>query len=78
MKLASKIKSIEFESSFDCRTPEEEEWPTMVIEFLSGGAGHFIQIKKAHLLAMDAEDIVPFSEFLEWVCDQNDRISKDE
>ena len=77
MKLAARIKTIEFESVVDSCTDECEE-PTMTIEFLDAGGGSFVQIKDSHFMPMDADEIVPFAEFLKWVCDQNDKILEEE
>ena len=77
MKLAARIKRIEFESAPDSCTDREEE-PTMTVEFLNAGGGNFVRIKSAYLLPMNTEDLVPFSDFLQWVCEQNDKILKEE
>jgi len=50
----------------------------MTVEFPDAGGGSFIRINSSTLLPIDAEDMVSFAEFLEWVCEQNDRIRKEE
>jgi len=77
MKLAARIKKIEFEAEPDSCT-ENTVIPKLVIEFDVAGVGCFVRIKSGHMMAMNIDDVVPFGEFLEWVCEQNDRIMKDE
>ena len=77
MKLAARIKAIEFESVPDSCTDQEED-PTMTIEFLDAGGGSFAQIKYSKLMPLNADEIVPFAEFLKWVCDENDKILEEE
>ena len=80
MKLGARITKIEFESVTDstllCNDGTID--PTMVVEFPDAGGGSFIRINSSNLLPINTDDMVSFAEFLEWVCDQNDRIRKEE
>jgi len=80
MKLGARITKIEFESITDSTLPCDDDTidPTMTVEFPDAGGGSFIRINSSNLLAINADDMVSFSEFLEWVCEQNDRIRKEE
>jgi hypothetical protein len=80
MKLAARIKKIEFESFTDSTILRDDDTidPTMTVEFPDAGGGSFIRINSSTLLPINAEDMVSFAEFLEWVCEQNDRIRKEE